>query len=44
MLQKVSGWNENERRRNDTIVLPERKWMAGMITEEEYNNIVRDNK
>jgi hypothetical protein len=37
MLQKCNEWNGGERRRRDIIVLAERKWMAGMILEEEYN-------
>jgi hypothetical protein len=39
MLQNVNEWNENERRRNDTIILAEANWMAGMIKRLDVENL-----
>jgi hypothetical protein len=39
MLQSANEWNESERKRMDALILAEIKWMAGMISEEEYNNV-----
>jgi hypothetical protein len=44
MRQEVNEWNENQQRIMDRWVLAERKWMAGMISEEEYENIVHPDK
>jgi hypothetical protein len=44
MIQEVNDWNEETRKREDAIALAMWKWTQGLITEEEYENVVEPDK